>query len=109
MASAPKPVERVMLEAVAYHDPIDYHQLRSVVGDRVSGGYSTDRHKGALDNLKELDMVERGGLAHEYVHITDSGWRHLGGETSRHDGDVESVDGLVCDVCATDEQVENPW
>jgi|AntRauMinimDraft_4_1070384.scaffolds.fasta_scaffold00314_16 hypothetical protein len=106
MASPPKPVERVMLETVAFHDPIDYHRLRRLVGERLHGEYSSSRHREALENLQELDLVERGGIGHEYVHLSDAGWSHLGGETTRHGDDAESVDGPVCDVCETDALAE---
>jgi len=78
MASPPKPVERVMLETVAFHDPIDYHRLRRLAGERLHGEYSSSRHREALENLQELDLVERGGIGHEYVHLSDAGWSHLG-------------------------------
>jgi len=98
-----------MLETVAFFDPIDYHRLRRLVGERLSGEYSTARHREALENLKELNMVCRGGAGHEYVHLTDQGWSHLGGETPRHDEEIESVDAPVCEVCATDELAESAW
>ncbi|MFD1646665.1 hypothetical protein [Haloarchaeobius litoreus] len=102
-------VELAMLRVVAWYDPIDSHRLKRLVRERVGGGYDSDRHREALSNLKELNMVDRGGLGHEYVHITNFGWQHLGGETSRHDEEIESVDAPVCDVCAEDELVENAW
>jgi|GEM_PF-2503435 hypothetical protein len=104
-----KSIEHVMIETVAYYDPIDYHRLQRLVGERLNGEYSTARHRTALDNLANLDMIERGGVGHEYVHLTNKGWSHLGGETPRHDEEVESIDAPVCDVCAEDELVESGW
>lgn len=109
MGSSPKSIERIMLEVIAYHDPIDYHRLRRLVGERVNGQYSVDRHQEALGNLQELNMVVRPGLAHEYIHITDVGWSDLGGETERREEVAESVDAAECSVCARDGLVESHW
>jgi hypothetical protein len=100
--TTPKPVEEIMLEVVAYHDPIDYHRLKTVVNDRVDHPYSVERHREALENLQELDMICRGGTGHLSIHISEYGWSHLGGENPRHQEDVETVSGNACDVCATD-------
>ena len=106
---SPESAERVMLEIVAYRDPIDYHALRSAVGERLNGEYSSERHRTALDNLKELGLVCRGGLGHEYVHLTDEGWGHLGGETPRHHMDVDEVEATECAVCAADDLATDRW
>ncbi len=98
-----------MLEIIAYHDPIDYHRLRRLVGERLNGQYSTERHREALENLKELDMVIKPGMSHEYLHITDIGWSHLGGDTPRHADNIETQEAPVCPVCATDDLVETDW
>ncbi len=105
----PESAEQAMLETVAFFDPIDYHSLRKRVAERLSGEYDTERHRAALENLKELDMVRRGGIGHEYVHITDEGWSHIGGETERHEIDVDEVDAIECPVCRADELVEAGW
>lgn len=105
----PETAEQAMLRIVAYRDPIDYHSLRRIVGERLSGEYSTERHRCALNNLKELDMVERGGIGHEYVHLTDEGWSHLSGETERHDVAVDDIEATECPVCAADELAEKSW
>ncbi len=102
-------IERVMIETVAYHDPIDYHRLKRLVGDHLDCEYDSERHREALENLKELNMVEQPGMAHEYIHITSEGWSHLGGETSRYNSDVSMVDAPVCSVCKTDALVESRW
>jgi len=106
---APETAEQAMLEVVAYRDPVDYHSLRRIVGERLDGEYSKDRHRAALDNLKELNMVRRGGVGHEYVHITDEGWSHLGGETPRHDVDVDEVEATECPVCEADDLATSSW
>lgn len=98
-----------MLETVAFFDPIDYHSLKRLVRERLDGEYDTDTHREALENLKKLNMVERGGLAHEYVYITNEGWQHLGGETSRHGVDVDSVDDPECAVCQADDLATENW
>lgn len=98
-----------MLETVAYHDPIVYHRLKRCVGERLNQEYSTERHREALDNLKELGFITRGGLGHEYVHISPEGWARLGGETPRHDPQVETQYHPNCEVCGTDEFVEANW
>lgn len=98
-----------MLEVVAHYDPVDYHKLRRLVDERFDGVYDAERHRTALSSLNELSLIERGGISHEYIHITDEGWSHLGGETPRHDDDVGPVDAPVCDVCAEDELVESEW
>lgn len=105
----PESAEQAMLRTVAWYDPIDFHSLRRRVGERLDGEYSKERHRAALDNLKELNMVERGGIGHEYIHITDEGWRHLGGKTERHEIDVDEVDATECPVCAADELAEESW
>lgn len=109
MPSPPKSAERVMLELVAYHDPVDYHKLKRLVDERLACEYNTETHRTALETLKELNFVEQPGLAHEYVHITEQGWSHLGGENPRHSDDIETQDAPVCEVCATDELVESGW
>lgn len=106
---ASESAEQAMLRVVAYHDPIDYHRLERLVGDRLDGEYDTKRHRTALDNLKELGMVERGGLGHEYIHLTDKGWSHLGGETSRHHVAVDEVDDPECPVCRADDLATENW
>lgn len=98
-----------MIETIAYHDPIDYHRLKRVVGERLSGEYDTERHRDALRNLEELNMVEQPGMAHEYIHITSEGWNHLGGETPRHEEDIQVIDAPVCPVCEADELAKNRW
>jgi len=108
MPSTPKPVERVMLETVAFFDPIDYHQLKRLVGERLNGEYNTARHREALSNLRQLNMIQTPGLSHEYVHVTNTGWSHLGGDAPARRR-IESVDAPVCPVCAEDELVESQW
>ena len=98
-----------MLETVAHYDPVDYHKLKRLVGQCLDGEYDTERHHIVLKNLKELKMVEQPGIGHEYIHITQEGWEHLGGKTPRYDADVETQDAAVCEVCATDELVESSW
>ena len=44
MPSAPRPAERVMLEVVAHYDPVDYHMLKRLVGERLDGEYNTEQH-----------------------------------------------------------------
>lgn len=100
-------IEKDILEIVAYFDPIDYHSLKRLTRDRV-GAVETDMIREALANLKELGLVRREKM-HEYLHITDQGWEHLGGETSRHDCSVEIEDVAICRVCAVDERVEENW
>ncbi|WP_436931479.1 hypothetical protein [Halosimplex halobium] len=100
-------IEREILEIVAYFDPIDYHLLKRLTRDRV-GAVETEVIRGGLANLKELGLVRREKM-HEHIHITDQGWKHLGGETSRYDCSVEAGDTAVCPVCAVDEQVEENW
>ena len=109
MSSSPQSVEHVMLSVVAYHDPIDYHSLKRIVGERLVDPYSTELHREALQNLQELELVERAGLGHEYIHITSEGWSRLGGETPRYDSGVQRQDDHVCTVCATDEYAEPRW
>ncbi|MFB1064171.1 hypothetical protein [Natrinema sp. H-ect4] len=104
-----KSIEHVMIEIVAYHDPIDYHRLQRLVGERLDGEYDTERHRSALKNLKQLDMIAQPGLAHEFIHITSAGWKHIGGETSRHQEDIKVGDVPVCPVCEADELAENRW
>ncbi|WP_336134222.1 hypothetical protein [Natronomonas amylolytica] len=94
-----------MLQTVAYYDPVDYHMLKHLVKERIDGVYDAERHRTALTNLKELNMVKQPGMAHEYIHITEQGWSHLGGKTPRHGVDVEAQNAVVCPVCATDEMV----
>ncbi|MFC7230561.1 hypothetical protein ACFQMM_02680 [Saliphagus sp. GCM10025308] len=98
-----------MLKIVAHYDPVDYHKLKRLVDKRLDGEYDTERHRTVLKNLKELGMIEQPGIAHEYVHITERGWSHLGGKTPRHPTDVETREAAVCEVCATDELVESGW
>ena len=98
-----------MLDIIAYHDPIDYHLLKTRVGERLDAPYSTERHREALQNLEDLGLICRGGTGHLSVHITEHGWSHLGGETPRYQEDTERVAGNVCDVCATDKLVESAW
>ena len=109
MGVSPDPAEQAMLDIVAHHDPIDYHSLKKRVGQRLNGGYTYERHRAALDNLEELNMISKPGIAHEYVHITPQGWAHLGGEQPRHPEDTEVIDAPVCPVCATDKMVEQNW
>ncbi|MBV0924747.1 hypothetical protein KTS45_11105 [Halomicroarcula limicola] len=103
-----KSAERVMLEVVAFHDPIDYHRLRRLVGERMSK-YSSERHREALQNLQKLDLVERPGMAHEYIHISEEGWEHLGGDIPRHKPNTATQSSPTCEICATDESVEASW
>jgi len=98
-----------MLDIVAHHDPIDYWSLKKRVGQRLNGEYTYERHRAALNALEELNLVSKPGMAHEYVHITQEGWEHLGGEQSRYAEDIEMIDAPVCPVCATDELVEQNW
>jgi len=105
----PETAEQAMLRLVAYHDPVDYHSLKQLVRERHCGEYDTERHRRALENLKELNMVRRGGIGHEFIHITDEGWSHLGGETPRHDVVVDEVDATECPVCAADELATESW
>lgn len=97
-----------MIETIAYYDPIDYHRLQRLVGERLDGEYDTERHRNALRNLKELNMIEKP-MTHEYVHITSEGWKHIGGETSRHQENINVGDAPVCPVCEADELAENRW
>lgn len=103
-----KSAERVMLETVAYHDPIDYHRLRRLVGNQLSE-YSTERHREALQNLQELELICRPGMAHEYIHITEEGWKNLGGDTPRYEPATSRQSSPTCEICATDESVEANW
>ncbi|MFC7194167.1 hypothetical protein ACFQL4_04995 [Halosimplex aquaticum] len=48
-----------MLEVVAHYDPVDYHKLKRLVGQRLDGEYNTEKHRSVLKNLKELNMIER--------------------------------------------------
>lgn len=98
-----------MLELVAYHDPVDYHKLKRLVDERLDCEYDSEMHRTVLKNLKELNLIEQPGMAHEYVHVTERGWSHLGGKTPRHSSNVETQDAAVCEVCATDELVETDW
>lgn len=104
----PRSIERVTLDLVAYHDPIDYFRLRRLVREEV-GGLGSEEFRTALSNLKDLGMIEQPGISHEYLHITDTGWEHLGGETPRHGADIDEQDAPVCPVCATDEVAEARW
>jgi len=106
---SPETAEQAMLRLVAYHDPVDYHSLKSLVRERLCGEYDTERHRRALENLKELNMVRRGGIGHEYTHLTDGGWRHLGGKTPRHEIDVDEVEATECPVCRADELATSSW
>lgn len=103
-----KSAERVMLETIAYHDPIDYHRLRRLVGENLNE-YSSERHRVALQNLQELELIRRPGMAHEYVHISEEGWQHLGGNTPRHEPGTQTQGSPTCWVCATDEYIERSW
>lgn len=58
MASTPQPAKRVMLKIVAHYDPVDYHKLKRLVGERLDGEYDTERHRIVLNNLKDLSMIE---------------------------------------------------
>jgi hypothetical protein len=109
MSPEPKPAEKIMLEVVAYYDPIDYHKLRQIVGERFDTDYGTKRHRAALKRLEELRMVEQPGKIHEYIHITEQGWSHLGGETPRHADAVEIKDAVDCPFCVTDQKIESNW
>lgn len=108
MSSLPQSAERVMLEVVAHYDPVDYHKLKRLVGERLDGEYDTEKHRSVLKNLKELHLIERPRI-HEYIHITEQGWSHLGGKTPRYAADIETQDAAVCEVCATDELAESSW
>jgi len=103
-----KSAERVMLELVAFYDPIDYHSLRRLVGEQLNE-YSGERHREALQNLQELELICRPGMAHEYIHISDQGWEHLGGDTPRHGPNTSTQNSPTCDICATDQSVEAGW
>ena len=104
-----KSLEREMLEIVAYHDPIDSGLVELKLEERVDGPVDRESFKAAEDNLKELDLVERPGMYHEYFHITDKGWRHLGGETTRYGREIDPGTVAVCPVCAADEIFESDW
>lgn len=106
---APETAEQAMLEVVAYRDPVDYHSLRRIVGERLDEEYSKERHRAALDNLKELNMVRRGGIGHEYVPLADEGWSHLGRETPRHEINVDEVEATECPFCRADELAIQTW
>ena len=106
---SPETAEQTMLRVIAWYDPIDYHSLRDRVAERLNGEYDTERHRRALENLKELNMVRRGGIGHEYVHLTSEGWRHLGGKTPRHEIDVDEVEATECPVCRADELATSGW
>ena len=71
--------------------------------------YSNERHREALQNLQELELICRPGLAHEYVHITEEGWENLGGEMPRYGSDVSPQSSPTCKICATDEALEANW
>jgi len=107
--TGPKPAERMMLELIAYHDPIDCGQLRNFVGERLNGEFDNERYRTARENLKELDLIVQPGVGHEYLHITEEGWSHLGGETPRYEGDTDFVNAPHCPICDTDEMVEASW
>ena len=103
-----KSAERVMLELVAFHDPIDYHRLRRLVGEQLNE-YSSERHREALQNLQELELICRPRMAHEYIHISEQGWEHLGGDTPRYGPDTSTQSSPTCEICATDQSVEKSW
>ena len=103
-----KSAECVMLEIIAFHDPIDYHRLRRLVGEQLDE-YSSERHREALQNLQEFGLICRPEMAHEYIHISKQGWEHLGGGTPRHGPNTSTQSSPTCDICATDQSVEADW
>ena len=109
MASHPESAEHALLEIVAYHDPVDFATAKRLLKERLDGECNADRYRKAKYNLIELNLIENPGMAHEYLHITDEGWEHLGGETSRHNVDIDPGTVPVCPVCETDKQVEAQW
>lgn len=109
MASHPESAEHALIRIVAYHDPVDYGKAKRLLRERLNGECSTDRYREALYNLIELGLIEKPGMAHEYIHITEEGWSHLGGETPRHDVEIDPATVPVCPVCEIDEQVEARW
>ena len=94
--SSSRSLEREILEIIAYRDPVDYHMVKRLVKERI-GAVETDGFRAALENLQELELVRRE-LMHEYIHITNHGWEHLGGKTDRYESSVETEGAPVCQI-----------
>ena len=102
-------IERDILEIIAYHDPIDWRLTLTKLRERVHGSVDKSTYRDAEANLTELGLIERPGMAHEFFHITDKGWKHLGGETPRRDRDINPGTVPICPVCEADDIVESSW
>ena len=100
-------IEHIMLNFIVFFDPIDWWSLKRRVREEV-GDVETDTLRTALANLKELDLVAKPGMTHEYIHITEKGWAHVGGEMPRHEN-WPDVTESGCQYCRADEIVEAGW